>query len=35
VFYTIDTVRRFHREHHDDHLFFILGADEFLEIRTW
>jgi nicotinate-nucleotide adenylyltransferase len=35
VFYTIDTVRRFHREHPDDHLFFILGADQFLEIPTW
>jgi len=28
-------VRRFHREHPDDHLFFILGADQFLEIPTW
>ena len=35
VFYTIDTVRRFHREHPDDHLFFMLGADQFLEIPTW
>ncbi len=35
VFYTVDTVRRFHREHPDDHLFFILGADQFLEIPTW
>jgi nicotinate-nucleotide adenylyltransferase len=35
IFYTIDTVRRFHREHPDDHLFFILGADQFLEIPTW
>jgi nicotinate-nucleotide adenylyltransferase len=35
VYYTIDTVRRFHREHPDDHLFFILGADQFLEIPTW
>ena len=35
VFYTIDTVRRFHREHPEDHLFFILGADQFLEIPTW
>ena len=35
VFYTIDTVRRFRREHPDDHLFFILGADQFLEIPTW
>jgi nicotinate-nucleotide adenylyltransferase len=35
VFYTIDTVRRFHREHPDHHLYFILGADQFLEIPTW
>jgi nicotinate-nucleotide adenylyltransferase len=35
VFYTVDTVRRFHREHPDDRLFFILGADQFLEIPTW
>jgi nicotinate-nucleotide adenylyltransferase len=35
VFYTIDTVRRFHREHPDDHLYFIVGADQFLEIPTW
>jgi len=35
VFYTIDTVRRFHREHPNDHLYFILGADQFLEIPTW
>ncbi|MGB0035668.1 MAG: nicotinate-nucleotide adenylyltransferase [Candidatus Acidiferrales bacterium] len=35
VFYTIDTVRRYHREHPDDHLYFMLGADQFLEIPTW
>jgi nicotinate-nucleotide adenylyltransferase len=35
VFYTIDTVKRFHREHPEDHLYFILGADQFLEIPTW
>lgn len=35
VFYTIDTVRQFRREHPDDHLYFILGADQFLEISTW
>jgi nicotinate-nucleotide adenylyltransferase len=35
VFYTIDTVRRFRKEHPDDHLFFIVGADQFLEIPTW
>jgi nicotinate-nucleotide adenylyltransferase len=35
VFYTVDTVRRFHREHPDDHLYFIVGADQFLELPTW
>ena len=35
VFYTVDTVKRFHRAHADDHLFFIVGADQFLEIPTW
>jgi nicotinate-nucleotide adenylyltransferase len=35
VFYTIDTVKRYHREHPNDHLYFILGADQFLEIPTW
>ena len=35
VFYTIDTVRRYHREHPDDHLYFIVGADQFLELPTW
>jgi len=35
IFYTIDTVRRFHREHPDDHLYFIVGADQFLELPTW
>ena len=35
VFYSIDTVRRFRREHPDDQLYFILGADQFLEIPTW
>ena len=34
-FFTIDTVRRFRREFPDDHLFFIAGADQFLEIPTW
>jgi len=33
--YTVDTVRRFRREHRDDHVYFILGADQFLEIPTW
>lgn len=35
VFYSVDTVRRFRREYPDDHLYFILGADSFLEIPTW
>jgi nicotinate-nucleotide adenylyltransferase len=35
VFYTIDTVRRFRREHPDDHLYFVVGADQFLELPTW
>lgn len=35
VYYTIDTVRRFHREHSEDHLYFIVGADQFLELPTW
>lgn len=35
IYYTIDTVRRFHREHPDDHLYFIVGADQFLELPTW
>lgn len=35
AYYTIDTVRRFGREHPEDHLYFILGADQFLELPTW
>ena len=35
VFYSIDTARKFHREHPGDHLYFIVGADQFLEIPTW
>ena len=35
VFYTIDTVKKFRREHPDDHLYFMVGADQFLEIPTW
>jgi nicotinate-nucleotide adenylyltransferase len=35
VFYSIETVRRFHREHPEDHLYFIVGADQFLELPTW
>jgi nicotinate-nucleotide adenylyltransferase len=35
VFYTVDTVRKFHREHPGDHIYFIVGADQFLGIPTW
>ncbi len=35
VFYSIDTVRKFRRDHPGDHLYFIAGADQFLEIPTW
>lgn len=35
VYYTIDTVRRFRREHPDDQIYFIVGADQFLELPTW
>ncbi|HVB87978.1 MAG TPA: nicotinate-nucleotide adenylyltransferase [Candidatus Dormibacteraeota bacterium] len=35
VFYSIDTVRKFRREHPDDHIYFIIGADQFLEFPTW
>jgi nicotinate-nucleotide adenylyltransferase len=35
IFYTIDTIRRYHREHPDDHLYFVVGADQFLELPTW
>ncbi len=35
VFYTFDTIRRFRREQPSDHLFFIVGADQFLELPTW
>lgn len=35
VFYSVDTVRKFRRERPDDHLYFIIGADQFLEFPTW
>jgi len=35
AFYSIDTVRRFRREYPRDRIFFILGADSFLEITIW
>jgi nicotinate-nucleotide adenylyltransferase len=35
--YSVDTVRRFrrHLEHPQDQLYFIVGADQFLELPTW
>lgn len=35
VFYSIDTVRDFREEYAKDRVYFILGADSFLEIRIW
>jgi nicotinate-nucleotide adenylyltransferase len=35
VFYSIDTVRRFREQHAHDEIYFILGADSFLEIPIW
>jgi nicotinate-nucleotide adenylyltransferase len=37
VFYSVDTVRRFQKEtiKRGDHLYFLLGADSFLQIKTW
>lgn len=35
TFYTVDTIRRFHKDHPDDRVAFIVGADQFLEIPTW
>jgi nicotinate-nucleotide adenylyltransferase len=37
VFYSVDTVRRFLEEtiKRGDHLYFLLGADSFLQIKTW
>jgi nicotinate-nucleotide adenylyltransferase len=35
AYYSIDTVRRFRREFPHDHLYFIVGADSFLETPTW
>jgi len=36
VFYSVDTVRHFqHVLHAHEHLYFILGADQFLGIATW
>ena len=35
IYYTVDTVRKFHREHPSDAIYFIVGADQFLGIATW
>ena len=37
VFYSIDTVRRFRRQFNqaNDHIYFIVGADSFLHLKTW
>ena len=37
VFYSVDTVRSFRKEAiaRGDHLFFLMGADSFLQIKTW
>jgi nicotinate-nucleotide adenylyltransferase len=36
VFYSVDTVRHFrHTLHTHEHLYFIMGADQFLGIATW
>ena len=34
--YSIDTIRRFHQQlTDDDHLYFLIGVDAFLDIPTW
>lgn len=35
VFYSVDTVRTFRKQHARKKIYFILGADSFLEIRIW
>jgi nicotinate-nucleotide adenylyltransferase len=35
VFYSVDTVRRFREQHADKEIYFIVGADSFLEIPIW
>lgn len=35
VFYSIDTVLGFRERHANDEIYFILGADSFLEIPIW
>jgi nicotinate-nucleotide adenylyltransferase len=37
IFYSVDTVRRFQSEYHEpgDHIYFLMGADSFLDIQAW
>lgn len=35
VFYSVDTVRRFRKKYPRSRIFFILGADSFLDIPVW
>lgn len=35
VFYSVDTVRRFHDEYPQSRVYFILGADSFMDIPIW
>ena len=37
LFYSVDTARHFKHVYHNpgDHIFFIIGADAFLDIPTW
>jgi nicotinate-nucleotide adenylyltransferase len=37
TFYSVDTVRRFKQKFHgpETHLYFLLGADSFLQLPTW
>ncbi len=37
VFYSVDTVRHFKQKHHGagEHLYFMVGADSFLDLPTW
>jgi nicotinate-nucleotide adenylyltransferase len=37
IFYSVDTVRRFRREFSEpeDRIYFVMGADSFLDIRAW
>lgn len=35
IFYSVDTVRRFRKEYPNSQVFFILGADSFIELPIW